>query len=345
MVAVKSHEADRFLSRQGSPMAAYLVFGSDTGLVHERVRGLLKQLVDDPADPFQLVRLHGDEVARDPALLMDEAGTIPLFGGRRAILVDAGSKPIAGAVETLLEAALPCPVLIEAGALKKDSPLRKAVERSRVAAAIECNPDETRDVLRLVDEEIAQAGLSIDPEARDALAGSLGADRMASRSELAKLILYARGDGMVTSEHVEAVVSDASALASDAVVDAAFTGDVVALDNALQRLVTNSSEAGTVLSAAVRHAGWLHRTKAAMDRGETAEAILGQLTRYGIAFRRKAAIERQLRTVTLDGSLRAATRLGDAVGLARRNPDLAPSLAGRALWSVALSMQSANRRR
>ena len=339
MVAVKSHEADRFLARDAGNFGAFLLFGADTGLISERVRQLLGKLVDDPADPFQLVRLSGDDVAKDPGRLADEAGTIPLFGGRRAIHLDAGSKNVAPAVEALLDGPPASPVLIEAGALKKDAALRKIVERAKHGAAIECNPDEVRDVLRLIDEDVAAAGLAIDPEARQTLASLLGADRLASRSELAKLVLYGRDAGTITVEHVEEIVADASALASDAVVDAAFGGDLAALDQGLRKLVTSSSEAGTLLGAAARHANWLHRSKSAMAAGGSADAILGQLSRYGISFRRKAAVERQLKLGSLDALFRAATRLGEAVGQARRNPDLAQSLAGRALWSVALSMR------
>lgn len=336
MVAIKSYEADRFLTRDAGGFSTFLIFGADGGLVSERVRLLLKGLVDDPTDPFQLARLGGDDVAREPGRLSDEAGTVPLFGGRRAVHLDAGGKNIAGAVEHLLELADASPVIIEAGALKKDSPLRKAVERSRRGAAIECNPDEERDVLRLIDDEMAKAGLAITPDARATLAGLLGVDRLASRSELAKLVLYARDAGTVTIDHVEEAVADASVVAVDALIDAAFTGNLPALDSALRRTVTTSAEAGTILSAAARHATWLHRTRTDLQNGGSIETVLGQLSRWGISFKRKAAIERQLK-IGADALFRAATRLGESVGQARRNPDLACSLAARVLWTVSLA--------
>ena len=339
MVAVKSHEADRFLVKDAPNFPVVLVFGTDTGLISERVRGLVKRLVDDPGDPFQLVRVTGDEIARDPGRLADEANTVPLFGGRRAVLVEAGSKPIGPAIEALLERPPASPVVIEAGALKKDAPLRKAVERSRVAAAIECYPDEARDVLRLIDDEMAAANLRIEPDARETLASLLGADRLASRSEIGKLVLYAGTGGTVTLDTVEAVVADAAVVATDALVDAAFTGDLAGLDAGLRRAVSSPGEAGTVLGAALRHATWLHRARLDIASGGAPDAILGGLARHGISFKRKGAIERQLRAAAPDALGRAVVRLGEAVGQARRNPDLAESLAGRALWSVALSLR------
>jgi DNA polymerase-3 subunit delta len=79
-----------------------LVFGNDAGLVTERARKIISHAVDDPKDPFQLVRIGGDELANDPARLADEANTIPLFGGRRVISIEAQGKTFVAAFEPVL---------------------------------------------------------------------------------------------------------------------------------------------------------------------------------------------------------------------------------------------------
>ena len=79
MVALKAAEAERFIDRPDPTKAVVLVFGADAGLVAERVEALIAKSVDDPADPFQLARLDGDALARDPGRLSEEANTIPLF--------------------------------------------------------------------------------------------------------------------------------------------------------------------------------------------------------------------------------------------------------------------------
>src|ERR671926_1468499 len=116
MVALKSSEADSFVARPDPARAVVLVFGPDAGLVSERADAIIRASVDDANDPFALVRLDGDAVAADPARLVDEATTIPLFGGRRAIRLRAGSRNIAPAVEAVLGARLQdCRIVIEAG--------------------------------------------------------------------------------------------------------------------------------------------------------------------------------------------------------------------------------------
>src|SRR6202034_3506837 len=125
MVAVKTSQADAFLARPDPGRPVVLVFGPDTGLVSERVNALVDSLVDDRNDPFSLVRLEGDELAANPARLVEEAQTIPLFGGRRAVWVKAGGRNFAPAVEALLaERTSECRVVIEAGDLRPSAPLR-----------------------------------------------------------------------------------------------------------------------------------------------------------------------------------------------------------------------------
>src|SRR5882762_9161928 len=141
MVALKAHQVDAFVAKPAQPVV--LVFGPDSGLVHERAQALIRASVDDVNDPFSLARLDGDELAGEPTRLVEEANTIPLFGGRRAVWVKAGARNIAPAVEALLGAAPPdCRVVIEAGDLRKSAPLRTLCEGAKNAAALPCYADE-----------------------------------------------------------------------------------------------------------------------------------------------------------------------------------------------------------
>src|SRR5690606_30017510 len=101
MATIKAHEADRTLARPDPAWRLFLFYGPDAGLVSERAAALARTSVDDPQDAFQLVRMSGDDIAADPLKLVDEANTIGLFGGRRAIRVSVTSKPLLAAVEPL----------------------------------------------------------------------------------------------------------------------------------------------------------------------------------------------------------------------------------------------------
>src|ERR1043166_5528926 len=168
MVALKGGDIDAFVARPDPRRPVVLVFGPDAGLVRERTDALIKGAVDDPADPFALARLDGDALADEPTRLVEEAHTFPLFGGRRAVWVKAGNRSIVDAVEAVLAAppAADCRVVIEAGDLRNNAPLRVMCEKSAVAAALPCYTDGDKELARLIDDEMRAAGLTIAPDAR-----------------------------------------------------------------------------------------------------------------------------------------------------------------------------------
>src|ERR1700716_2446707 len=99
MVAFKAGDIARFVARPdpGKPVA--LIFGPDAGLVRERTDALIRAAVEDPRDPFALALIDGDTLAEAPERLLEEAHTVPLFGGRRAVWVKAGGKNFTAAVK------------------------------------------------------------------------------------------------------------------------------------------------------------------------------------------------------------------------------------------------------
>jgi DNA polymerase III subunit delta len=337
MVAIKPAEVDVFVARPNPARPIVLVFGPDSGLVSERVNALIAAAVDDPNDPFALARLDGEELSAAPGRLVEEAQTIPLFGGRRAVWVKAGSRNIAPAVEALLALRdCECRVVIEAGDLRRNAPLRALIERAKNAAALPCYADDKPARERLIDDEMRAAGLVLTPDARELLIPLLGGDRAASRSELNKLALYAHGRGRVGVDDVAAVVSDASPLGLDDLVDAAFAGRPAELETQLGKARVAGSTAASILFAAQRQVALLHKWRTAIEEGAafSLETVLppGQ-------FRRKEAVGAALNLWKAARLAVAMADLAAAALAARRTSALAETIAERALLSIAANVR------
>ena len=334
MTALKTSEIDSFIARPDA-RAVVLVFGPDAGLVSERVDALVRASVDDPNDPFALVRLDGDELASDPARLIDEATTIPLFGGRRAIRIRAGNRNFVPAVEAVLAARLiDCRIVIEAGDLKRGAALRNACERAKSAVAIPCYVDADRDLARLIDEELRAAGLAITPDARATLIPLLGGDRRASRAELRKLALYAQGAERIEIDDVIAVVADASALALDSLVDAAFAGRAADVEKEFAKTATAGTAPTAAVGAALRQVERLHAIRLTVEDGISVMQAVEQI-QPPVHFRRKTLMEAALKSWTSARLARVMSALAEASLEVRRHPALAETIAQRAMLSVA----------
>jgi DNA polymerase-3 subunit delta len=90
MTAIKASDVDRFIARPDPAQPIVLVFGPDAGLVRERVDALVRVSVDDPNDPFALARIEADELAGNPARLVEESAHGAAVRRRRAVLVKRG---------------------------------------------------------------------------------------------------------------------------------------------------------------------------------------------------------------------------------------------------------------
>ncbi|HLA20503.1 MAG TPA: DNA polymerase III subunit delta, partial [Pseudolabrys sp.] len=287
--------------------------------------------------PFALARIEGEELAGNPARLVEEAHTVPLFGGRRAVLVKAGSRNIAAAVESMIAApSNECRVIIEAGDLRKTAPLRALCEKAKVAAALPCYADGERDLARLIDEEMRAADLTIAPDARAALLVLLGGDRLASRNEIGKLALYAKGTARIELADVMAVVADASALALDGVIDAAFAGRTAEVETEFSKARAGGSSPAAIVSAAIRQVANLHKMKLAVEAGDSVEFAMKRGA-PPVHFTREPAVGAALRVWSPARLLRAMEQLAEASLDMRRNAPLAEAIAQRTLLSIAVN--------
>jgi len=335
MVAIKAADVDAFIARPDPAKPVVLIFGPDSGLVSERANALIRASVDDVNDPFALARLESDDLASEPSRLVEEAQTIPLFGGRRAVWVKAGGRNIVPAVEALLAIrGSECRVVIEAGNLPRNAPLRALVERAKNAAALPCYADDERSRERLIDAEMREAGLTLAPDARALLVPLLGGDRAASRSEIRKLALYARGQDRVGVDDVAAVVSDASSLALDDIVDAAFAGQTAELETRLAKARTAGTSPGSIFFAAQRQVAQLHKWRMAIEAGSgfSIDSALPPAQ-----FRRKRLVEAALKLWNAARLAAAMADLADAVLQSRRINELDQTIADRALLAIAVN--------
>jgi DNA polymerase III subunit delta len=337
MTAIKASEVDSYIAHPDAGTPIVLVFGPDAGLVRERVDALVRASVDDPNDPFAFVRIEGEDLAANPSRLVEEAHTVPLFGGRRAVLVRAGARNISAAVETVIAApSNECRIIIEAGNLGKSAPLRTLCEKAKVAAALPCYADSERDLARLIDEEMGGSNLAIAPDARAALLSLLGGDRLASRNEIRKLALYAQGRERVELADVMAVSADASALALDGVIDAAFAGRTSAVEAEFGKARAGGSSPAAILSAAIRQVANLHKMRLAIDGGDSADFVMKR-SAPPVHFARHAQVGEALRAWTAPRLTRAMQQLAESSLEARRNSPLADTIAQRTLLSIAVS--------
>jgi DNA polymerase-3 subunit delta len=346
MVDVKSHEFEAFLAKSARHYRIFVVYGPDRGLVAERAGAIAGTTGVDLHDGFALIRLDVSDIQSDPGRLVDEVNAFGLFGGEKLIWV-RGATNEKQLVDGLSHLAANPPegsyLLIEAGDLKKGSALRKVAEGERSIACIACYQDDARALNALIDIELSAANLRITPAARELLVESIGGDRIASRNEIQKLVLYCMKDDLIDERHVLEIVGDASAVSTDEVVDAVLSGDPDGFLHAIQKVIASKTAVFLVLQGTMKQIQLLETMRLDMEERQQQAAQVMQTLGRGIHFKRKPIIEKALRNWNSADLARESARLNAAILQSRQNAPLEDNLAIQTL--LATTLQSARRNR
>jgi DNA polymerase-3 subunit delta len=330
MVAYKSSAVASFLKAPKPECRAVLVYGPDAGLVAERVNALAQIFARRAKGETEIVWLGERDLTDDPARLEVEVDTKPMFASQSIVRLTVWPKFDPSRLKALLATEFANPLIVEAGNLRPDSALRKLFEAHKTSAALPCYADE-RSLASLIDAELAEAGLSIDRQARDYLMTRLGADQALSRSEVVKLTLYAQGEGRVSQDDVEAIVGDAAETALENFVYATSGGDPRAALSELQRLAASGTDKQAALLALGRHFTQLHRVAAAS--GTSIDQSLKSL-RPRPHFKREDAFIAHCKRWGTTRLAHALPLIQEAIKRSRLSPDLEGAFAERLVLTL-----------
>ncbi len=316
MVAIKAAAIKRLLSEPGS-FHAYLVFGLDEGLVHERAAALAKALARRAGAPVEHVTYQNEDLQAAPERLSLDLKTISMFGERKIIRVNAAKHfPIRDFEDLLDSTPFEADLIIEAGDLKKTAKLRKIFETKKTLAAIPCYHDKKADLDELIAEVLTSNDLSIDEAGKTMLAARLGADRALSRRELEKLALYCQATRTVTLKDIDAVLGDMSEIVLDKIITATLAGEPKKALNELQRVLGGGTAPTVIFLALLRQLHQLYRGALDITRGQTIHAV-AKAQQPPLYFERRDNFIRQLNLWSEDHLARAISKTEEIMGRSR----------------------------
>jgi DNA polymerase-3 subunit delta len=341
----KRPDIERYLASPPKSDRAALIYGRDRAVVHERADTLARASTQHPDDPFDVALLTETDVDNDAAKLADELSAQSLMGGRRLVRLkltgDKASidKACAAALKTHAEGGFnpDAYFLIEAGALGRDSALRKAGEKAAGVAVIPCYEDEPGDVARLVRETLARDKVGLTSDGLELFVGRLPHERGVARQEIERLILFL-GPGSGASANAADLKDylgvEPEASLAEAAQDA-FGGKLAGAYAGLKRAAAEGESGPAAVRAIGLHLGRLRRTLTLAKSGAgLAEAAKAS----GVFWRNEREFLRQARAWSLDHldrlqpevleADRACKQTGSPDGLIAER--LALSIAGRA---------------
>lgn len=275
-----------FVKKPFPETLAVVVYGPDEGLVRERMDILTKHVAPDIKDPFSVIEISAEQLAKMPSLLLDEVMAMSMMGGRKVVRLsctgaDADTlKSIEKPFEETLKALKAGDnfVLVEAGDLKPTSKLRSLAESSKIAVALPCYVEDERDLNRLVSDALKEKGFAIESEALVYMTSNVVGDRAVVRGEIEKLITYmGRESKRIRIEDVTACIGDSADLSIDLLGKHAASGQFAEADRILKFLLSEGTAAVAILRNLQNYFLRLHITRARLDKGDNTDAAMKKL--------------------------------------------------------------------
>jgi DNA polymerase-3 subunit delta len=305
LIVSKRADIDRFLAGPPAEVRAAVIYGRDRAIVRERADALAAKVAARPDDPFDVAVVTEGDIDGEPARLYDELSALSLMGGRRLVrlrLDDKASvdRTAAEALKVHLDGQLNPDAffLVEAGALGRDSALRKEAEKASGSAVIPCYEDEAGDVARMIREGLARDKVGLTNEALELLRNRLPHERGVARQEIERLALYlGPGSGVVATpadlEDFLGVEPEASL--ADAAIDA-FGGRLAQAQAGLRRAAQEGEGGPAAVRAMSFHLGRLRRTLTLVKSGAGAQEAAKA---SGVFWKTEKEFLRQARAWTL----------------------------------------------
>ena len=335
MTAIKPAGLDAFLRKPDPAIAAILIYGEEGDAVRELAQRAVKKVAGSLDDPFSVMILAEQDVASDPARLVDEVQSLSMFGGSKAVWIKGAGDGFLRAVMPLLEGKTQGNLVVaEAAALAKNSQLRTQFEKSAHALILPIYEAESAEIAGMVEHILAQDNLKIGQDALARFIELAGTARGLVRREAEKLALYCLGAERVSLEDVEEICGNDTGSTPDELADAVFGGEVEEADRLFHDLVRGGQDAGRLLGVVHMQSLKLSEFRLAIDRGATPDQVVKQ-ARPPVFFRRQRLVISQLRAWGLADLVTAGSTLSANVLAARQNAELAEAIAGRCLLSLA----------
>lgn len=307
MILAKRPEVERFLKSPDPAVRAAVIHGKDRSGVAERAGQLCRAITPDLNDPFNVTVLTESDVDGDEARLEEALTALSMIGGRRLVRVRLSSER--AAVDRQLAAALKAHaegaynpdamLVIEAGALGRDSALRKAAEGSKAAAAIACYEDETGDVARMAREALTADKVGLTQDALDRFVARLPRERGLMRQEIERLVLYigpGSGRTIDVAELEQHLGVEPDASLQDAALQA-FGGRPAPAQAGLRRALAEGESPVMAVRQASIHLGKLRRINVLQANGAGAKEAAKAA---GVFWKQEAEMLRQARSWRLE---------------------------------------------
>ena len=256
---IKNYEIDKFCSNFNADHHAVLIYGEDYGLKNERTDAIIKNYLDNSNN---VVDLDIKSLILNPEILNDELSSISLLADKKVIKIRDANDKISSIIENNINlASKDCLLILISEALSPRSKLRLLFEQHKDAVILPCYSDTSANIMNIIDNMFNNENIKIDINAKKLLANYLGVDRLVTKAEIEKAILYSGTSKELSLKDVSSFLSDQASINIDKLYDLVLLGNIKKAYKILLQLQNEGISAIQILRAFTRQLQNLYSIK------------------------------------------------------------------------------------
>ena len=336
---IPNYKIDQYCKGLIPKAPAILLYGQDYGLISERSSLIISSFfsnINGGINSFNIVDFSAASIISNPKELEIEASSISLLNAKKVIRIkDAVDSSYAALEDYLLKPYQDCLVIVLSENLSPRSKLRKLFEKHNEAIILPCYSDEKKNILNLIESSLKAEGINIDDDSKLLLANYLGIDRLITKAEIEKAILYAGKLKKLGIEDISAFLSDQASINIDNLYDLSLIGDIENAYRVLFRIQKEGVPAIQIIRVFIRQLQNLYSILYSLSVNSNINNILDNF-KPPIYFKRKAYIKKHAAKWSLSKINKALLLLESAefsCKLPKSNPDI---ITKQAILSIGL---------
>lgn len=289
----KPYQIEALKNQIRSSYKAVLIHGADFSVVEDCAQQI-SQIIQPQKDDFSFIKLTKSHLKETPSVLLDEGNALSFLGTRKLIWLKEADNTLTDALENyLLHIQTNNFLLLTADALQKSSALRILAENAPDVLEIACYTDEIRDTQTLIQTYLKERGFSYSQSALTLLLSRLNENRLASKSELEKLITYMGNQTQINENDVEAIIPDTATASIDMLCNTIGIGDQKTADKACQVLLSTGETPVSITRILIGHFNKILLGVEMSENRKSQEEILKKILRAH-QFKQKEVMSKQL---------------------------------------------------
>jgi len=291
---IQNFKIDQFCSSLNPISPAILLYGQDYGLISERSSLIIDTFfnnADAKHNSLNIIDFSNNILLSDPQFLEIEVSSISLLNNKKIIRIKDASDALYKMLESYFLYSHPdCLLILLSDSLSPRSKIRKLFESHNKAIILPCYSDDKKSILNLIKSALMKEDIIIDDQGLQLFANYLGSDRLITKAEIEKAILYAGKDKKLCSNDIASFISDQASLGIDELYDFCLSGGLCEAYRVLNRIQKEGVPAIQIIRSFIRQMHILYNIICALSLSPNIDNILDNV-KPPIYFKRKNNIK------------------------------------------------------